>query len=743
MARTNALLAPLALLALVAPSASAQPALSPRNASYTIEATLDVPARTLTGRQVLTWTNVQAAPTDTLWFHLYWNAWRNDRSTWMIENRRRGRRGTPSDVRREDWAWQTIDSARLLPSAFEGVEHPGADLGDAMFWAAPDDGNLDDRTVAVARLPRAVRPGETIRVEMSWRAKIPRTFARTGHRGDYFFVAHWFPKLGVYEEDGWSCPQYHASTEYHSDYGRYDVTLRLPRSYVVGATGVEVDTVEHDEDGTVSRRFVQDDVHGFAWTAGENYIVRERTFKEPNLGEVRMRLLLQPEHRREADRHFEAAAAAWKHFGHWYGPYPYDHVTLVDPAWGSGAGGMEYPTLFTCGTRLFAPRGADRPESVTVHEMGHQFWYGVVGNDEFSHAWLDEGLNTFSTFRTLDEALGVKVLERRYLDPPGGGRGFLPVLFREIPLDRWERAIDDLRQNPAADVPATPSWRYDPSTGRTVSYDQTALWLRTLERHLGWDTLREILATFYARHAFDHPTPDDFFAIAEEIAGPEVQAFFDQVHRSSVVFDYAIRGLDSFPAAPEGWVEDGAGRLRYVERGGDGAAAGAEPGAEITAVADASTDAETDPERNAETETGTDTETRADPDARADADASAESDAASTARTGDGAVLWRSRVRVERRGSGTFPVDVRVVFDDGTEVRERWDGRDRHVLFEYLRDSPVRLAEVDPDRVLMLDIHPTNNAMKRRPEPAKPAAKWTARWLIWFQDALSTFAFFV
>ena len=122
-----------------------------------------------------------------------------------------------------------------------------------------------------------------------------------------------------------------------------------------------------------------------------------------------MRLLLQPEHRGQEDRHFAATAAALKYYGEWFGAYPYPQITIVDPAWQSGSGGMEYPTLFTAGTRWLAPRGSNTPEGVTVHEAGHQFWYGIVASNEVTSAWMDEGLNTFSEARVLDEAFSAEL----------------------------------------------------------------------------------------------------------------------------------------------------------------------------------------------------------------------------------------------------------------------------------------------------------------------------------------------
>jgi hypothetical protein len=98
-----------------------------------------------------------------------------------------------------------------------------------------------------------------------------------------------------------------------------------------------------------------------------------------------MRLLYQPEHRGQVARHFRATEAALRYYGNWFGEYAYGHITVIDPAWGSGAGGMEYPTLFTCGTRYFNPEGGGSPEGVTVHEAGHQFWFAMVENGEDVH----------------------------------------------------------------------------------------------------------------------------------------------------------------------------------------------------------------------------------------------------------------------------------------------------------------------------------------------------------------------
>ncbi|MCH9688095.1 MAG: M1 family metallopeptidase, partial [Deltaproteobacteria bacterium] len=416
----------------------------------------------------------------------------------------------------------------------------------------PDDDNAADRTVLRVPLPRAVQPGETIEVRLSFTSKVPRTFARTGMRGDYLLAAQWFPKVGVLERDGtWACHQF-IKTEFYSDFGVYDVAITTPRRWVVGATGREVETTEAGD--LVTHRFVQADVHDFAWTASPHFVEHTRRFEVDDLPPVEMRLLLMPDHAAHRDRYLDATAAALEHYGRWWGPYAYDHITVVDPAYGSRTGGMEYPTLFTGGTRWLSPVLQRSPEGVTVHEAGHQFWYGMVANDEFSHAWLDEGFNTYSTTRTMQAAFPERALVERYLE------GLFPVtLTSVVPPERTDGAdgeggmTSDLKRDAQAEL----SWQTGPGGYRVNAYTKGALTLRTLEGYLGWGTFQRVMATYFRRYAFSHPQPEDFFRVAEQVSGQRLGWFFSQVWADSVVFDYAVGNVHSARLGPtRGYTEE-------------------------------------------------------------------------------------------------------------------------------------------------------------------------------------------
>jgi hypothetical protein len=518
--------------------------LSPRNANYSMEVWLDPDEHRLRGAQTLTWTNPTSKSTRELRYHLYYNAWRNSESSWFRHGR--GRDDDLSQLDPIDWAYTDVETLELVDEAGNVL----ADLAPRMRFIAPDDGNEDDRTVLRVVLPNAVGPAETIRVRLTWESRVPRTFARTGVRGDYYFLAQWFPKVGVFEPDGtWACHQF-IQTEFYADFGEYDVRLHVPTGWVVGATGRRIERTD-DGDGRTMHRFVQADVHDFAWTTDPDYEVFEQRFEPQGLPAVDMRLLLRPEHDDLKQRYFDATAAAIEHYGSWWGPYPYGHVTIVDPGFRSGSGGMEYPTLFTGGARWLSPRLSRRPEGVTVHEMGHQYWYGIIANDEFEHAWLDEGFNTYSTSRTLGEAFPEVAHVERYFD------GFLPVTFEEIVPQPRYAAADRYRGMQSAlkrDPQATPSWRTGPGAYRANAYGKGALTLRTLEKQLGWHEFQKGMASYFEAHAFGHPEPQDFFDAMERSSGVELDEFFDQVWRQSVVFDYAVGEVRSERVgAPRGW----------------------------------------------------------------------------------------------------------------------------------------------------------------------------------------------
>src|SRR5215471_19804544 len=255
------------LAALALPLAAAGESLTPPIASYEISCRLDAEKKIVEGTELLTWTNRTTRSATTLQMHLYLNAFRNTRSTFWRES------GGMARSTRLPESWGYVEITRM-------TLEDNTDLLPVLSYLAPDDGNENDRTVAEVRLPRPVPPGGTIRVALDFRSKLPRVAARTGFKGDFFLVAQWFPKVGVLEETGWNCHQFHANSEFFADFGDYDVTIDAPGRYKgkIGATGAVVSEKETSE-GRVVTRFRQESVHDFTWTADPDFRVLKDVFR--------------------------------------------------------------------------------------------------------------------------------------------------------------------------------------------------------------------------------------------------------------------------------------------------------------------------------------------------------------------------------------------------------------------------------------------------------------------------------
>ena len=399
---------------------------------------LDPVGKTLDGREHLIWRNPSGDTVTELRFHLYLNAFKNNRTTFMRESGGQ-LRGDHAGNKPQDWGWIDVAS----------IQAAGVDLRPGSRFIQPDGNDPSDETVLLVPLARPVPPHGEIALDIAFRAKLPKIFARTGFVRDYFLVGQWFPKIGVYEpagmrerkSGGWNCHAFHANSEFYADYGNYDVSMTVPSKFIVGATGKR--TSEQRNGDKVTYRYLQNNVHDFAWTADPRFLVTEFAF-DPNkdvpagwsaraaeelgmseaeiaLKPVAVRLLLQPGHERARERYLRSTREALSFYGLWYGAYPYDTLTVVDPPEdGEGSGGMEYPTFITGGSPseyLHWPLEKVREvELVTIHEFGHQYWYGMVGSNEFEESWLDEGLNTDSEFRTMALAYG----PRDVAELPGG-----------------------------------------------------------------------------------------------------------------------------------------------------------------------------------------------------------------------------------------------------------------------------------------------------------------------------------
>ena len=485
--------------------------LSNRIAEYHIDVTLDEKTGTLNGQQTVTWKNPGRKAVSDLYFHLYPNAF-SPGSTFLSESggQLRGDKMKPGSYgSMELSALTTEEGETLLPR---------------IRYVQPDDGNKSDRTLVTLRLPQAVKPGMSVTLRMNFKVKLPDVFARMGKAGNFFMAGQWFPKLAVYETAGmrgrsaedWNLHQYHGNSEFYSDFGIYSVRINVPQNYTVAGTGFQTKPPAV-ANGRKTLQFYADDVHDFAWSASPNFTYVEDSFSSPGVPGVRIKLYLDPLHADLKDRYMHAAKSALAKLGEWYGDYPYATLSVVvPPANASGAGGMEYPTLVTGAAASGNNPGYDL-ERTLVHEIAHQYWYGLVASNEFEEAWLDEGFTSYSEDKLMAAIYGVvpnTPVEASYLTAPE-------------PLDQA-------------------SWKFKTSDQYAENvYLRGKLVLTALERQVGDKTMAKIMRTYYQKYRFRHPSYAEFQKVVETVTKKNWDDFFKAYVQRAEMADFAVESIFS------------------------------------------------------------------------------------------------------------------------------------------------------------------------------------------------------
>ena len=630
--------------------------LSTRVVSYRIDARLDTAKKSLDATEVLTYKNLTGQALNSVPFHLYLNAFR-PQSTFTSETHFTG--GIRDSEEDNDYPSEKLGSIDISTISADGY----GDLTRNMHFTAPDDGNMQDHTVAEIALAHPLAPGATITFRLAFHDQFPLSIARNGYKRDFIMGGQWYPKPGVFWHGAWNCHQYHSTTEFFSDFGTFNVHLTVPQVYVVGASGVPTSN-QPNPDGTKTLGFYGEDIGDFAFAASPHFTVTDGTYAS-SMGPVQVHVLALACHPAAGPRYRDIILKTLAEFDRRFGPYPYKIVTVIDPEQGSEIGGMEYPTLFTGDTSWYEPSYGT--EVTAEHEFGHQYWYGMVATNEFEDAWLDEGINSYTEVNVLSSILGrdTSVLNRPY-------------------ANAGDYALQRLSYTWTPDFDPVTHWAFEFRNSRSyagVTYGKSATLLATLESIIGRDTMDEAMRTYFVKYRFTHPTTEDFLRTIEQVAvergratvlptnspcagltgcvadvppvNSSLRPYFDQAVYGTQVLDYTVDRVSASPV--EWWVPEPKDKHAREQ------------------------------------------------------------------------IPYLSTVYLRRKGDFVLPVTVEVVFEDGTRLREHWDGIDRWRKFSYERRSKVTSVEIDPDHSVLLDVDLFNNSYTEESNGI-PARKLTNIW---------------
>ncbi len=510
---------------------------------YVIEVSLNDETHTLDGKLTLTYTNNSPNTLNEIYFHLWPNAYKNTETALAKQFLENGE----------------IDFHYATESARGFITNLDFKSKGVALKLEPDPKHID---IARLVLNSPLRPGESITMNTPFMVKIPDgQFSRLGHEEQAYQVTQWYPKPAVYDKDGWHAMPYLNQGEFYSEFGSFDVTITLPKNYVVGATGdlqtkSEIEwmnkralltsrTKEFDlndlsfpesskEQKTI--RFTQKNVHDFAWFADKRFHVLKDTIKLPHSGrEVTTWALFTNLEANLWTRANEYINNGIYYYSLWNGDYPYNQMTAVESALSAGAG-MEYPNITVIGestTPFFL-------EVVIVHEVGHNWFYGILGSNERDHPWMDEGINTYNEIRYIElkhpnsGLLGLNeasILSKQFDLGHYGYRGqsYLSYLLNA------RRNLDQPITTASADMTL---FNYG-----AVTYSKTGLSFGYLASYLGQEEFDRAMMAYFEKWKYKHPQPNDLKAVLEAETGKNLDWFFDEMLATTQKVDYKLNGV--------------------------------------------------------------------------------------------------------------------------------------------------------------------------------------------------------
>ncbi|NOZ03183.1 MAG: hypothetical protein GXO92_01050 [FCB group bacterium] len=527
---------------------------------YEISVTLNDSAHTLSAYESLLYINNSPDTLNFIWFHLWPNAYRNNETAFAKQKFKAGS---------TDFLFAEEEDRGFIDSLDFRVD------GKRVKWIFHPDW-ID---VAKVYLPAPLVPGDSIIIETPFFVKLPKIFSRLGHSGKHYEITQWYPKPAVYDREGWHPMPYLDQGEFYSEFGSFDVYITLPENYRIMATGILVDGEEeyawldslalagdalYDLDKKAFKKkireleksrkkkgkdksqkatdtvlktlhFRQDKVHDFAWFADPNWIVRKgKLFLADSTREVTLWSMYLPKNAELWRNSIEYIHDAGYWYSRFYGDYPYEHITAVDGDMSAG-GGMEYPNI----TVISSGGSKDMLEYVIMHEVGHNWFYGILGSNERDHAWLDEGLNQYSNLRYWDKKYAGRNRKAKFSkflqEKLGVGRNIRHSWLRG---NVWygQRAL--LGDDQPIDIP---SQDFNRRNYGSIVYYKTAIFTRFLQQYLGEEKMNEIFRDYYETWKFKHPRPQDLKTIFNKHVDTNLDWYFDDVIEGTKVVDYSVK----------------------------------------------------------------------------------------------------------------------------------------------------------------------------------------------------------
>lgn len=497
--------------------------------SYHINVSLNDSEHTLNGFITINYTNQSPDTLSYIWFHLWPNAYKNDKTLFSDQMLENGKTNFYFSSK-EDRGYINRLDFRVNNTRVKVEDHSQ---------------HID---IVKVNLPLYLYPGQSITITTPFHVKLPYNFSRGGHEGQSYQITQWYPKPAVYDRKGWHPISYVDQGEFYSEFADYEVEITVPKNYVVAATGelqneeekkwlsklaaeaikgkTEKSSPSHhklsitfppSDKELKTLTYKQNNIHDFAWFADKRFIVNKDTMQLASGKKIEVYSYYTPAQARSWSNSINFIKEAVKFYSAQIGEYPYNVVSAVQGPESFG-GGMEYPTI----TIISPTSNENELESTIVHEVGHNWFYGILASNEREHPFMDEGMNSFYTAEFDKQRIPDMLLNKK---------GILSKIPQN-PEHLLMQSLEKAKKDQPIDFNAE---RYNEVNYDIIVYYKTTVWMNNLRNYLGKEVFDRCIKNYYEEWKFKHPYPEDLKASFERTSGKDLTLIFDQTKRTGSI----------------------------------------------------------------------------------------------------------------------------------------------------------------------------------------------------------------
>lgn len=452
---------------------------------YTIDARFMEEEKLLEVKQQVKYKNAHNVEFDSIYFHLYPNAFKEKEKTPFFK--------------------EELEEAYPI-----GFQTGYIDIEEVLIEgkrAEFDLGGLNN-TIMSIKLSEELQPNEEVLVSFKYKVKIPPISSRFGYGENTYNLGNWYPIAAVYDSKGWNLePYYEIGDPFYSEVGNYDVTLRLPEEFELATTGnildrnkVQGENVGYKEQiWNVEAEAVRD----FAWVISKNFKMKSDSVENTDINVYYFK-------EQQGNKALEVAKDSIEIFNKLFGEYPYKQFSVVSCDF--FIGGMEYPNLVYIDYNIFSRDTTLILEYIIAHETAHQWWYGIIGNDQVNEPWIDEALTEYST---------ILYYREKY------GEDTMMSMLKSMVVDDYVRTKEELDDGDESIAKGVDEFK-DNREYSGIVYSKGAMMFYELEREVGRENFQKILRYYMSENKFTNVTGKDIKNITRAVTGKDYQEFFDK-----------------------------------------------------------------------------------------------------------------------------------------------------------------------------------------------------------------------